>query len=372
MTGVLSVSCSFIFSLSGDLPDTAGPPPNAEEPSPDTEEPSPAETGEAAEPCHPVTAKSIALIQFEETGSTEKIALIDQFAELKDEELQNCLMTVTDKELIGLTFFDLSRHTNPALAQKAKDLTERFHPAEFVEEGINSGDEELQGKVVEFLLRIGPERAEEILNEVSFEAEEDGERLKEEVSGKTHRILVPTNSIAGDRYYVRAKWDPENEEQVNCLTDLFNKELAAGRSLDAEKAKMKALNGLRWVYWYSKDWAVSIAEAVEKCSATAVFVEGPATSPVPLSQPDSHTGSDEDPTSKAPPANSSADSALQLYDSNKNGKISCKEARKHGIAPVKREHPAYKYMNDRNNDGVVCEKIRSSSKSGKTGKRRDN
>ena len=47
--------------------------------------------------------------------------------------------------------------------------------------------------------------------------------------------------------------------------------------------------------------------------------------------------------------------ALATYDDNGNGRISCAEARAHGIAPVRRDHPAYEYMNDRDGDGVVCE-----------------
>ena len=47
--------------------------------------------------------------------------------------------------------------------------------------------------------------------------------------------------------------------------------------------------------------------------------------------------------------------ALALYDDNSNGRITCKEARAHGIAPVSRDHPAYRYMDDRDGDGVVCE-----------------
>ena len=33
----------------------------------------------------------------------------------------------------------------------------------------------------------------------------------------------------------------------------------------------------------------------------------------------------------------------------------CAEARAHGIAPVRRGHPAYEYMSDRDGDGVACE-----------------
>lgn len=47
--------------------------------------------------------------------------------------------------------------------------------------------------------------------------------------------------------------------------------------------------------------------------------------------------------------------ALALYDDNGNGRITCSEARAHGIAPVHRGHPAYEYMSDRDGDGVVCE-----------------
>jgi hypothetical protein len=47
--------------------------------------------------------------------------------------------------------------------------------------------------------------------------------------------------------------------------------------------------------------------------------------------------------------------ALSMYDTNKNGRITCSEARAHGIAPVSSEHPAYEHMNDSDGDGVVCE-----------------
>ena len=47
--------------------------------------------------------------------------------------------------------------------------------------------------------------------------------------------------------------------------------------------------------------------------------------------------------------------ALALYDDNGNGRITCAEARRHGIAPVARSHPAYQFMRDGDGDGVVCE-----------------
>ena len=46
---------------------------------------------------------------------------------------------------------------------------------------------------------------------------------------------------------------------------------------------------------------------------------------------------------------------LDLWDDNSNGQITCAEARRHGIAPVPRRHPAYAYIRDGDGDGWVCE-----------------
>ena len=47
--------------------------------------------------------------------------------------------------------------------------------------------------------------------------------------------------------------------------------------------------------------------------------------------------------------------ALARYEEDGNGRITCKEARRYGIAPVRRNHPAYRYMRDGDGDGIVCE-----------------
>lgn len=47
---------------------------------------------------------------------------------------------------------------------------------------------------------------------------------------------------------------------------------------------------------------------------------------------------------------------LEKCDTNDNGKITCAEARACGLkTPIKKEHPAYACMTDRDKDGVVCE-----------------
>ena len=47
---------------------------------------------------------------------------------------------------------------------------------------------------------------------------------------------------------------------------------------------------------------------------------------------------------------------LEKCDTNKNGRITCAEARKCGLkTPITKDHPAYKCMTDRDKDGMVCE-----------------
>ena len=60
-------------------------------------------------------------------------------------------------------------------------------------------------------------------------------------------------------------------------------------------------------------------------------------------------------TAAAPRRAGGGDGALARWDDNGNGRITCAEARKHGLAPVRRGHLAYPYMRAGNADGVVCE-----------------
>lgn len=46
---------------------------------------------------------------------------------------------------------------------------------------------------------------------------------------------------------------------------------------------------------------------------------------------------------------------LARYDDDGNGRITCREAIRHGIAPVHESHPAYVFMQDGDGDGTVCE-----------------
>ena len=93
------------------------------------------------------------------------------------------------------------------------------------------------------------------------------------------------------------------------------------------------------------------ADAIERvlagCESTEMLVPAPGASATAAATP-----------TRTPAATPSSDpdvDALALWDDNGNGRITCAEARGHGIAPVRRGHPAYQHMNDADGDGVVCE-----------------
>ena len=88
--------------------------------------------------------------------------------------------------------------------------------------------------------------------------------------------------------------------------------------------------------------AASLEAILSKCSVTTLQV-GSCTSVTEVQNSTAGSASHSDPNHP-----------LAKWDDNGNGRITCKEARRHGITPVRRNHPAYQYMRDGNNDGIIC------------------
>ena len=85
--------------------------------------------------------------------------------------------------------------------------------------------------------------------------------------------------------------------------------------------------------------AAALEAVLRGCASTRLVVYAPSTErAVPAAQ-----------------AGEGAVDALARWDDNGNGRITCAEARRHGIAPVPRGNPAYRFMRDGDGDGVVCE-----------------
>ncbi len=89
--------------------------------------------------------------------------------------------------------------------------------------------------------------------------------------------------------------------------------------------------------------AGALERILSGCASKAMVFYGDGDAPASAGPSD--TGSDTP----------SGGAALARWDDNGNGRISCREARRHGIAPVRRGHPAYPFMRDGDGDGTVCE-----------------
>ena len=89
--------------------------------------------------------------------------------------------------------------------------------------------------------------------------------------------------------------------------------------------------------------AAALEQVLSNCDSTEMVfyacAEGSAQAGLSSSQASGGSGSE----------------VLAKYDDNGNGRITCAEARRHKIAPVSRNHPAYRFMRDGDGDGVVCE-----------------
>ena len=111
--------------------------------------------------------------------------------------------------------------------------------------------------------------------------------------------------------------------------------------------------GLAWHYTqYSDDPVLSRAEVQARTAEIGVWSQP---SPVPPWEFRSGGAAAREEMSNDGGASSELPAEVAQWDDNGNGRITCAEARRHGIAPVRRSHPAYPYMRDGDNDGTVCE-----------------
>jgi hypothetical protein len=151
------------------------------------------------------------------------------------------------------------------------------------------------------------------------------------------------------------------EKQVQFATDLLNLTLAAPEINRCGAEGKCGLDAAEWMPERNKCWfANRIVDIKAKYKLSVDQVEADTLEAV-LSVCDSVemvffpiTEQSATITPTTPTPTPSSVNALTIYDDNGNGRITCSEARAHGITPVNQEHPAYEFMNDRDGDGVVC------------------
>lgn len=217
----------------------------------------------------------IEALQAERTDVGTKILLLDILGEAGDDRIRFILAYLGITEPMLLTILDLSRHSDPELAHKARKLVEeRFDLSAYVKDEFSSGSRFRRDEAIDLLLRMEPDRATAIIEEVPehFVAPYRA-RL---ANHSRYQALVPTGSRQGDRYYVEATWEPEGDklvDTVECLTKLFNQGLITDRTLEQERELMEGRHQRR-EYWYSKQRALYIAAEIRRCGAKSAFVSG--------------------------------------------------------------------------------------------------
>ena len=137
--------------------------------------------------------------------------------------------------------------------------------------------------------------------------------------------------------------------------DLDNLTLASPRVNRHEK---KAKDAAEWLPPRSRCWFAARVVAVRQKYALSVDAREAAALDAVLAGCSSTDlvvyAPSAEPAAPAARAEQGVVDALARWDDNRNGRITCKEAREHGIAPVSKDHPAYPYMRDGDGDGVVC------------------
>jgi hypothetical protein len=217
-------------------------------------------------------ARPIAVLQDPRSNIAAKLDAIDTLTSKSQSELRKYL-ELNVAEPVALTIFDLTQHSDEELASKAASLAQKADIDGFLIEQLSSQDQARRQTAEKILFRISRTHAQALLKRANRGQFEDLRRTSQEISsGAYTQILKPTAASDGDRYYVKATWKPEDPETVSCLTKLFNSELYTKRTLSEEAALMQR-KSQRFVYWYSKDWAIDISTEIKKCGGQAEFVK---------------------------------------------------------------------------------------------------
>ncbi len=144
-------------------------------------------------------------------------------------------------------------------------------------------------------------------------------------------------------------------------SDLLNLTLASPEVNGCRTGGKCAQDAAEWLPQQNQCWfAGRVVEVRRKYHLTIDHREADALDRVLAACPSTALIGPEDdflvetPPDETPPEPEEGD-PLTLWDDNGNGRITCAEARRHGIAPVPRNHPAYPFMRDGDGDGVVCE-----------------
>ena len=215
----------------------------------------------------------ISTLQYERSEIGTKIHALESLKEVGEERYHESLTRFTAQEPFIVTLLDLTRHSDPELAFHARTLlTKHLDYMDFLF-GVMISETIAPDQAQTILLRMPVPEALALLDSLGSHhgsgwAEETAEGIR---AGELRcRVLYPTGSSEGDRYYIEANWDMDATESVECLSRLFSGEM--GRGSQEEEFEMLRHRSQRLLYGHSKHWALEMAERIESCGANSEFV----------------------------------------------------------------------------------------------------
>ncbi len=223
--------------------------------------------------------QKIETLQEESTELGKKIDCVDFLSSLGREvptliTMDETIKRVTPKEPVILTLLDLSRHTDRELAYKAGRLVNQlFNVENYLKAGIQSNNSELHQIIELILFRIERERMTGLLNSIPQQQRNQFYRglMARIEAGKKSRVLVPTGTARGDRYYIKAILKENNEADVLGLARLLKGTLPYVVNVQKE-ADIIREQKYRLFYLLTKERALQMAEQIESHHGTIEFV----------------------------------------------------------------------------------------------------
>jgi hypothetical protein len=223
--------------------------------------------------------RMIEILQEETSDLGKKIEIVDHLSFMAEnpelrEPFENILKIITPKEPVLLTLLDLTRHTDRELAYKCRRLLhDQYHFEMHLKERIGSNDEALHEGLEVILFRIERELLVDMMESIPIERRSGFYfRIMEMIeSGRKSRVLKPTGSARGDRYYMEINWDRDNPDSVQRLSEIFTELFHQGRTLEEERNLMRE-QGSRILWRHSKQELLSFVDPIEECGGNVTFI----------------------------------------------------------------------------------------------------
>jgi hypothetical protein len=185
---------------------------------------------------------------------------------------ENLASDAVNKELaepLYATLFDLARHSDRQLAVKTRLFLDQAPIAKDFA-GLAARAPATQ-KVLD---RIFDSMSTQDLDKLAAAMKSAGRHTdtvaaaQARRTGKTRTVPIPTYTVDGDRFYVKAEWNNKDENTIQCVGKAYADLWGGTLKQQTELAKARSSR----VVYYKKDWAADMYRRLEACGAQASYV----------------------------------------------------------------------------------------------------